>query len=110
MELAISSQDFPRYYVARKLAEHGFVRADSLPGDADDEWITIEEMTATGHEFLETIRDPKAGQGNEGRGSKGRQLQPRCPRCRRKELHTSKDQAIHRLGRRALRARQLGDT
>ena len=59
-ELAISSEDFASYYVARKLTKHGFVRANSLPGDADDEWITIEEMTATGHEFLETIRDPKA--------------------------------------------------
>jgi hypothetical protein len=71
-ELAISSESYPRFYAAKKLTEQGFVRSHRL-ADADDdevEWITIEEMTAAGHEFLESIRDPRAWKAAKAAASK----------------------------------------
>lgn len=61
-ELPISSMDYSRFYVAEKLAEKGLIRAHTLPDTEDDsvQWMVIERMTVSGHEFLESIRDPKA--------------------------------------------------
>lgn len=59
--LTIGSQDFEKYYAATKLFEAHFVKADYLPGtDSSEEYIVLKEITFTGHQFLEGIRDDNA--------------------------------------------------
>jgi hypothetical protein len=60
-EMSISNEDFPKFYSAKKLLEAGFLVADFVPDNEDPlvEYISISEMTIAGHEFLETVRDPR---------------------------------------------------
>jgi len=59
-EMSISNADYPRFYAASKLYEAGYVLALSLPGiEPDEGYLAVRELTFTGHDFLDTVRDEK---------------------------------------------------
>ena len=59
--MAISSQDFAKFYAGKKLAEAGYIFARVDPDDEnpDVDHLIITELTFAGHAFLDAVRDPR---------------------------------------------------
>jgi hypothetical protein len=57
----ISNRDYEQFYATLKLVEAGYIKAHDIPGtEPDEDFLIVTEMTFSGHQFLELIRDAKA--------------------------------------------------
>lgn len=57
----ISNRDFEQFYAASKLVEAGYIEAETIPRtEPDEDFLIVKELTLSGHQFLELVRDAKA--------------------------------------------------